>query len=75
MLLVVGGPSFLRHCLAPSSQGSFKCGPCRLGFVGNQSQGCFPARTCRSPAHSPCHAHAHCLFERNGAVSCSVSQA
>ncbi|XP_004388586.1 thrombospondin-3 isoform X3 [Trichechus manatus latirostris] len=58
------------NSICTNTVGSFNCGPCRLGFLGNQSQGCLPARTCHSPVHSPCHIHAHCLFERNGAVSC-----
>ncbi|XP_010170597.2 LOW QUALITY PROTEIN: thrombospondin-3-like, partial [Antrostomus carolinensis] len=28
------------------SQGSYKCGPCKSGFVGNQTSGCIPQKSC-----------------------------
>ncbi|XP_030043522.1 thrombospondin-3 [Microcaecilia unicolor] len=53
--------------------GSFTCGPCKTGFIGNQSLGCVPKKSCVSPAFNPCDVNAHCVFERNGEVSCACN--
>ncbi|CAI9577037.1 unnamed protein product [Staurois parvus] len=61
------------NSICTNTVGSYKCGPCKPGFVGNQSLGCVPKKSCVSPAFNPCHVNAHCVFERNGDVTCACN--
>ncbi|XP_053559367.1 thrombospondin-3 [Bombina bombina] len=61
------------NSICTNSVGSFRCGPCKSGFVGNQTQGCAPKKSCASPAFNPCHVNGHCVFERNGDVTCACN--
>uniref|UniRef100_A0AAY4DYF5 TSP C-terminal domain-containing protein n=1 Tax=Denticeps clupeoides TaxID=299321 RepID=A0AAY4DYF5_9TELE len=51
--------------------GSFKCGGCKVGYMGNQTSGCFARRSCAMLDFNPCDSNAHCIIERNGEVSCA----
>ncbi|XP_053494830.1 thrombospondin-3b [Ictalurus furcatus] len=53
-----------------NTPGSFQCGQCKAGFVGNQTSGCFLRRTCAVLGYDPCDVNAHCVLERSSDVSC-----
>uniref|UniRef100_A0AAY4DZD1 Thrombospondin 3 n=1 Tax=Denticeps clupeoides TaxID=299321 RepID=A0AAY4DZD1_9TELE len=53
--------------------GSFKCGGCKVGYMGNQTSGCFARRSCAMLDFNPCDSNAHCIIERNGEVSCACN--
>ncbi|XP_076842876.1 thrombospondin-3a [Brachyhypopomus gauderio] len=53
--------------------GSFKCGQCKMGYVGNQTAGCFPRSSCATLTFNPCDSNAHCIIGRNGEVSCACN--
>ncbi|XP_061462839.1 thrombospondin-3 [Rhineura floridana] len=61
------------NAICTNSLGSYKCGPCKSGFVGNQTGSCTPQKACQSPSHNPCDVNGYCLFERNGDVSCACN--
>lgn len=64
------GPSIVSLC---SLQGSYRCGPCKPGYIGDQMRGCKMERNCRDPELNPCSVNAQCIEERQGDVTCVVS--
>uniref|UniRef100_A0A674JUL9 Thrombospondin 3 n=1 Tax=Terrapene triunguis TaxID=2587831 RepID=A0A674JUL9_9SAUR len=61
------------NSICTNTVGSYRCGPCKAGFLGNQTLGCVPQKSCSSPTHNPCDINGYCMFERNGAVSCACN--
>ncbi|CAI9574249.1 unnamed protein product [Staurois parvus] len=64
-------------CVANSicinTMGSFRCGPCKPGFVGDQIKGCTTEKSCFNLGKNPCHASAQCIEEKGGEVICICS--
>uniref|UniRef100_A0A673IY51 Thrombospondin-3a-like n=1 Tax=Sinocyclocheilus rhinocerous TaxID=307959 RepID=A0A673IY51_9TELE len=53
--------------------GSYRCGQCKFGYVGNQTTGCFPRKSCAMLSFNPCDTNAHCVIQRNGDVTCACN--
>ncbi|XP_023860376.2 thrombospondin-4-like [Salvelinus sp. IW2-2015] len=63
-----GGCMENSNCL--NTPGSFKCGPCKAGYVGDQRKGCKPERACGNGQPNPCHASGECIVQRDGKIEC-----
>ncbi|CAL8248962.1 unnamed protein product [Lota lota] len=61
------------NSICRNTVGSFKCGSCKPGFLGNQTHGCVPKRSCAGLTFNPCDFNAHCILERNGEVACACN--
>ncbi|XP_043936136.1 thrombospondin-3 isoform X2 [Protopterus annectens] len=58
------------NSICTNTIGSFFCGSCKAGFIGNQTVGCVPRRSCSSAFFNLCDVNAQCVIEWNGDVSC-----
>uniref|UniRef100_A0A6Q2XNP9 Cartilage oligomeric matrix protein n=1 Tax=Esox lucius TaxID=8010 RepID=A0A6Q2XNP9_ESOLU len=56
-----------------NTPGSFRCGPCKAGYVGDQRKGCKPERACGNGQPNPCHASADCIVQREGKKECQCA--
>ncbi|KAM9805477.1 thrombospondin-3a [Syngnathus typhle] len=63
----------VQNSVCTNTEGSFRCGGCKAGYLGNQTIGCFPRSSCASLTFNPCDAHARCNMERNGVPSCTCN--
>ncbi|XP_061457861.1 cartilage oligomeric matrix protein [Rhineura floridana] len=64
--------SCVPNSICINTRGSYKCGACKAGFVGNQASGCRSKaeRRCPNGELSPCHEKAECIVERDGTLTC-----
>ncbi|XP_078702279.1 cartilage oligomeric matrix protein-like isoform X1 [Branchiostoma floridae x Branchiostoma belcheri] len=58
------------NSVCTNTMGSFRCGPCLTGYVGNQTVGCRPGRRCSDGGTNPCDENANCKVTRPGQYSC-----
>ncbi|KAK1345153.1 hypothetical protein QTO34_013863 [Cnephaeus nilssonii] len=58
------------NSICTNTLGSYRCGPCKPGYTGDQTRGCKPERNCRNPELNPCSVNAQCIEERQGDVTC-----
>lgn len=56
-----------------SIQGSFRCGSCRIGFVGNQTVGCRPAHNICPDRITVCDENADCICIAVNQYTCQVN--
>uniref|UniRef100_UPI00398F299C thrombospondin-4-like n=1 Tax=Pristiophorus japonicus TaxID=55135 RepID=UPI00398F299C len=64
-----GGCAVNSQCI--NTMGSFRCGACLTGYVGDQLRGCKPEKSCSNKLLNPCHANAQCFLGRDGIISCT----
>ncbi|XP_036411081.1 thrombospondin-3a-like [Megalops cyprinoides] len=67
------GGACVPNSVCINTVGSYKCGQCKGGFVGNQTVGCLPRRSCATLGFNPCDVNAHCVIERSGDVTCACN--
>uniref|UniRef100_A0A673BH08 Cartilage oligomeric matrix protein n=1 Tax=Sphaeramia orbicularis TaxID=375764 RepID=A0A673BH08_9TELE len=60
----------VENSVCMNTPGSFRCGPCKTGYVGDQRRGCKPERACGNGQPNPCHASAECIVHREGTIEC-----
>ncbi|XP_062845237.1 thrombospondin-3b [Trichomycterus rosablanca] len=58
------------NSICTNTPGSFKCGGCKAGFLGNQTTGCFLKKTCALLGYDPCDVNAHCVMELSSDIIC-----
>ncbi|XP_038621839.1 thrombospondin-4 [Tachyglossus aculeatus] len=65
-----GNGGCVPNSVCTNTLGSYRCGPCKSGFTGDQARGCRAQRSCRRPDLNPCHGSAQCSEDRQGEVTC-----
>lgn len=55
----------------PLRQGSYKCSPCKPGFIGDGYLGCYPGDLCTTAQHT-CQVNAQCSSTGPGRYKCTV---
>ncbi|KAJ1209432.1 hypothetical protein NDU88_004810 [Pleurodeles waltl] len=53
-----------------NTMGSFRCGSCKPGYIGDQVKGCKPNKSCKDRTLNPCSINAQCIEERGGGITC-----
>ncbi|XP_075038515.1 thrombospondin-4 [Mixophyes fleayi] len=61
------------NSVCTNTMGSFRCGACNPGYVGDQIKGCKLQKSCWNRGQNPCHVNAECIEEKGGDVICICS--